>query len=773
MRNWKTIFLASLLFFLCPALPAQSERSDPASNPAFMQPKPRHCSPEAATLRMALERDLPLTDLNEKYLLSHYRGQHYVPALIKVSGDFDPGSFSMHEVQVNTAVGDLYSVHIPIDRYRAFLGIRGIEYIELAKKVYPKLDKALEATNVHLVHRGEDLARAYSGKDVVIGIIDFGFDYTHPTFFNQETGAYRIKKVWEQNTLFGDPPPGFSYGRELSEEQALLEAGTDIALTGHGMHVAGIAAGSGGALKDLYRGVAYDSDIVLVSLNAREGVSGNNTGVIDGINYIFQYAESVGKPAVINISQGHHTGPHDGTSLPDQAIDALSGPGRIIVGAVGNEGDPTGFYLHFDHTFDDEPDMLTYLVWPDEISAGITLVDIWGEAGADFQVSLEVFNPKTKVREARSTPLFSEDPVSFVSGTLVDLEGDTLYYEGAIEISPLNNRPHAQLYIDNTGQSKGDDVNLNDLLDNDFVQLKFQADAGTVHAYAANNSGEAFFTDLSGIGADEFIEDVRVIGGNPNSTMGELGGTAHSIISVGGYTTKNAFLNTNGDELGIDDVIGDHYLRTSRGPTLDGRVKPDISAPANLIVTAENSFYTDFDPVLEVDKIEDGGGNQWGFSISRGTSAAAPLVAGIAALMLEAAPDLTPEAAKELLLTHAEQDGFTGTLPNQVWGYGKVNAYRVIASMEQTTSTGFGPVAAPITVFPNPNNGDFMLDAEIRGPVQVRILDYAGRTVFEGDYLKADRFLSLQLPEYLVDGIYFLWLKHEQRTFQSRLVVLD
>ncbi len=714
---------------------------------------------------------MPLSALDSKYHLSGHGGKHYIAALLKVSGDFDPGSFSAHQVQVNTAVGDLYSIQIPVDRYRAFLAAPGIEYIELAKDVHPKLDKALEASRVDLVHRGDDLSRAYSGAGIVVGIIDFGFDYTHPTFYNPETGEYRIRKVWEQNALSGAPPAGFSYGRELTGEPALLSAGTDIALSGHGTHVAGIAAGSGGALHDRYRGVAHESEIVLVSLNAREGVSGKNTGVIDGINYIFQYAESVGKPAVVNLSQGHHTGPHDGTSLTDQAIDALSGPGRIVVGAVGNEGDPTGFFLHFDHTFDDENDIRSYLVWPDGISAGVTLVDIWGEPGAPFQVSLEIFNPKTKTREAASDPFQSENPVSFVSGALVDLEGDTLYYEGGIEVNPLNNRPHAQLYIDNTAQSKGGDVDFDDLLDNDFVQLNFQAGRGTVHAYAANNAGEAFFTDLSGIGAEEFIDGVRVLGGNPRSTMGELGGTARSIISVGGYTTKNAFTNTSGDNLRVEDAVGDYYLRTSRGPTLDGRIKPDISAPANLVASAENSFYAEFDPLVEVDKIAPGSGNGWSFGIRRGTSAAAPLVAGIVALMLEADGELSPENVRERLVAHAVQDGFTGALPNPVWGHGKVNAHGVMAALEQTTSNRFGPVAEPLTVFPNPTRGDVTIASEITGPVQIRLLDYTGRAVLEGKYLVEGGALRLPLPEQLT-GLYFLHLQHGARSFQSKLLIL-
>lgn len=772
MRYRKIVYLAAFLFFITPVLMAQESSLDSATQRLFKQSIPSHYSPEAATLNMDLERGLPLSTLRSKYPLARYSGENYIPALIKVSEEFNPASLAAHQVQVNTDLGTLYSVHIPAGRYREFTSVPGIMYVELSRKVFPRLDKALETTGVIKIHQGENLDQAYSGKDVVIGIIDFGFDYTHPTFFNTETGEYRIKRAWEQNALSGSPPAGFTYGHELSTEQALLDAQTDMDLTGHGTHIAGIAAGSGGALQAQYRGVAYDSELVLVSLNAVDGVSGKNTGVIDGINYIFKYAESVGKAAVVNLSQGHHTGPHDGTSLTDQAIDALSGPGRIIVGAVGNEGDPDGFYLHFDHHFDEENNILSYLVWPDGISAGITLVDIWGEVGEDFQLGIELFNPRTKTREAVGEILSSENPVAFVSGSLMDDEGDTLYYEGGIEISPLNNRPHAQLYIDNTGQETGDNVNFNDLLDNDFVQLRFQADRGTVHAYAANNSGEAFFTDLSGIGAEEFIEDVRVIGGNPNSTMGELGGTARSIISVGGYTTKNSFINTEGNEVSVANAVGDAYFRSSRGPTLDGRIKPDISAPANLIASAENSFFTDFDPLTEVATLEDEGGKSWGFSIRRGTSAAAPLVAGIAALMLEANAELSPELIKELLFDHATEDTFTGTLPNQLWGHGKVDAYGAIASMRLTNIFEPELSAGTFTVFPNPTHGQFSFDSDLRGPVQLRVLDYTGRSVFTDRYFKSDDVLTIRLPNDL-SGMYILNLEHQEGTFQGKLVVLD
>ncbi|MEM9722059.1 MAG: S8 family serine peptidase, partial [Bacteroidota bacterium] len=319
-------------------------------------------------------------------------------------------------------------------------------------------------------------------------------------------------------------------------------------------------------------------------------------------------------------------------------------------------------------------------------------------------------------------------------------------------------------------QAEGEDVDFDELLDNDFVQLRFQADRGTVHAYAANNSGEAFFTDLSGIGADEFIEGTRVLGGNPNSTMGELGGTARSIISVGGYTTKNSFTNTTNEELSIEEVTGDYYIRTSRGPTLDGRLKPEISAPANLIASAESSFYTEFDPLVEVDQIAKGDGTHWSFSIRRGTSAAAPLVAGIAGLMLELEPDLDPAGILELMATHSEEDAFTGALPNQVWGHGKINAYGMIASMEQLTNTVSHQLTETIDIFPNPNKGQFVMRSDLTGKLHVSVFDLTGRSVFEKQLIKDESTLSLALPKNL-QGMYVLKLRQDNRAFSTKLFI--
>ena len=108
----------------------------------------------------------------------------------------------------------------------------------------------------------------------------------------------------------------------------------------HGAHTMGIAAG--GDMKSKYYGVAPDADIVFVSFKS------DDTNIADAIKYIFDYADKVDKPCVINMSLGQHIGPHNGTSFLDRLIDESTGPGRIIVGAAGNEGNVR---LHTSKTF--------------------------------------------------------------------------------------------------------------------------------------------------------------------------------------------------------------------------------------------------------------------------------------------------------------------------------------------------------------------------------------------------------------------------------------
>lgn len=75
-----------------------------------------------------------------------------------------------------------------------------------------------------------------------------------------------------------------------------------------------------------------------MSLNGNELINSDNTAVLDGVKYIFDYAKSVNKPCVVNLSLGSHLGPRDGSSTFDLLTSEMLGPGRILVGAAGNDG---------------------------------------------------------------------------------------------------------------------------------------------------------------------------------------------------------------------------------------------------------------------------------------------------------------------------------------------------------------------------------------------------------------------------------------------------
>lgn len=236
-------------------------------------------------------------------------------------------------VHIGTMAGHVWTLQVPLEKVQQLTNISGIDYIQADQPVHPHLYQARKTTRVDSVHMGYALPMAYSGKNVVVGVIDFGFDYNHPTLYDTNGHHYRVKRVWELNTS-GTPPAGYTYGHEITDTSLIKLQGTDNAEQTHGTAVAGMAAGSGygGTPNDRYRGMAYEADMVFVGVRrdtiGDQWMSGGFSDFIDGISYIFDYASTVGKPAVVNISWGSQSGPHDGSNLFNQACNSLSGPGK-------------------------------------------------------------------------------------------------------------------------------------------------------------------------------------------------------------------------------------------------------------------------------------------------------------------------------------------------------------------------------------------------------------------------------------------------------------
>lgn len=188
-----------------------------------------------------------------------------------------------------------------------------------------------------------------SGAGVLIAVIDSGIDYTHPDFRNPD-GTTRILAMWDQSTP-GNPPEGYNIGtvymaedinRALEADSPIrrLEMVPEVDLSGHGTHVAGIAAGNGRASNGRYTGAAPNADLLVVKLAPASSRSFPRTSeLMQGIDWSVRYGLENQMPLVINLSFGNNYGDHTGNSLLEQYMDDVANLGRmVIVAGSGNEG---------------------------------------------------------------------------------------------------------------------------------------------------------------------------------------------------------------------------------------------------------------------------------------------------------------------------------------------------------------------------------------------------------------------------------------------------
>lgn len=596
-----------------------------------------------------------------------------VQAYISTDGaDTDWQALDSLGVKITLRLDGVVTARVPVARLGEVAAVRGVTYVQTATPVDQMLDRARAEAGADKVAAGEGLDKAYTGSGVVVGIVDAGFDYTHAAFYDRE-GNLRIKRVWEQGSEpFNDykSPEAFGYGIELDTPELIEGAGGDIKDNSHGTHVACMAAGSDDYLDGAFHGTAPDADIVLVSMGES---SRDNVNLTNALAYIFDYAESVGKPCVVNLSLGNHTGPHDGTSTFDVIADRMQGPGRLIVGSAGNHRADA---FHVAKTFggaDDTP-LRTFVDFKSTNKGGD--IEIWGEPGIDFEVELASYGLNNNT-EGTPVKVYPSDEA--VQDVAIDrnITGNVTVTS---ETSPLNGKPHVVLA-----------TNISYIRDNYALALTIRPKGkGQVDVWADNIQ-----VGLTDNGIEGFSKP------GAESTIAEIGGTAKRILSVGAYTTRNKYYLygwiEGSDSTVLDkETVGAIGSFSSYGPTADGRLKPEITAPGCFIISAESS--NDGSGTLlishrykKTDEVR-----EYIYGYMQGTSMSAPFVTGVVATWLQACPTLTPEQLKDIVKATARHDSYTGDISSDgdnSWGYGKIDAYEGLRQC--LVLTGISTVNAP------------------------------------------------------------------------------
>jgi subtilisin family serine protease len=601
------------------------------------------------------------------------------PPVLKVWMKLDRSARPLVEAlgaKLRGSVGDLASAQVPLPALAGMLRVPGVEWVQAVRLASPELE-------VSVPEIGASQAATQfgaQGAGAIVGLVDSGIDITHGDFRNPDNTT-RIKAYWNQADASCPAgitaPPGFTggcYYTEANINSALTGSGTVDGpnADGHGTHVAAIAAGDGsqtgnGQPANVFVGVAPRSDIIAVKATPEAGQSCPNCDLGAALTFIDQRAAALGKPYVVNISLGYDDGGHDGSDPVEQVIDTLTGagiPGKAVVKSAGNN---RGLGIHASGTVANGTQVdRTFTIPAYTPLAGnfndIQLVALYYNAGDNVTVSL--FGP--------SFPGCASCTASATTGA------------GFVGFGT----PDGVIILDGTGSpsptgSRFFEIELDD-------QLGIAPNDGVWTLRVRGNSitqGGRFdmWIWFSSFGASGLFSDWNL----PDFTrLLTIPGTSQDVTTAGAYVTKTDWTDIDGDliEYSPTPTIGELGDFSGPGPTRDGRIKPEITAPGQgigsaLSATAAPAVLADANDRLLV--LPDG--VHW---VLAGTSMSAPHVTGVYAQMLGLNPGLDSAQLRMLVQSTARIDAFTGfALPDNDWGSGKLDALAAVGALVKDIPT--------------------------------------------------------------------------------------
>ena len=602
------------------------------------------------------------------YLAQHSRaaarrapatGNQVFQAFVSVDDDSTVIALRKQGVKVHAAFNGFVVADVTAQSLATVTAQNGVRHISLARHLELCNDIARTLSRVGPLHETVSQVVPLMGKDVIVGMIDTGIDFNHLNLCD-ENGRTRVRAVYLPMdstgiapVVKGDTLPGSCY--ETPGQIALLT--TDYPGSSHGTHTTGTAAGS--CRDNGWYGVAPEADLVLCGIPAPELTDAN---IVDGVAYIFDYADRVGKPCVINMSIGSNGGPNDGTSFLCRAFDEMTGPSRICIVAAGNDGSAP-ICLHA--TIEGVGDTVTTLLrnqWGGLQRKGF--VSTWSDDVRHHRTRLVIINRATGVMEYAS-PFLGQLPEDSVFS--INSEDDmefARYYDGEVLFANAMEPGY-----DNDGQ----------LVEFGRYHSYWHLDATSVQAghllglqYVADER-----VDLTGWTTREcyfytFGLD-GMTGGDTSGSISDMA-TTDNVISVGAYCSRDNYMDKTGSIVEVNNCYpGDIAYFSSYGPDENGVTRPDICAPGMILMSSASRYDTiSNQQQWPASLIKDG--MEYPYYANQGTSMSAPVVTGAIALMLQVNPMLGPQEVRESLRRSAYTDAPVHQGNPEQWGSGKLDA---------------------------------------------------------------------------------------------------
>jgi minor extracellular serine protease Vpr len=531
------------------------------------------------------------------------------------------------------------------------------ELVEAPQPLRPLLDLSRRAIGVEQADRGHALPQRYRGAGAIIGVWDSGVDLSHPDL-REVDGPSRVVALWDQARL-GTPPVGQREGDECSREELAADLCVQKDTVGHGTHVVSIAAGNGPG----YRGIAPDAELAIAKTD-------DFRLFLETLEWLDAVATARSLPMIVNLSLGGHLGPHDGTSLESQAIDAYR---HLVVAAAGNEG---RIAVHARASVTDAPRTVV-LRFPKYGDRRVqrAWVDVWMEPDAELALSFVVVEPGGNVI-AETATITAGAPGRTEALVLGEESLGTIDLDAEAENNPFNGMLHVRADLELPRWQDAPDGP-------GFVAVRLSG-RGAAELWVDTPADLPLLAafDDEGVGGLE-----GQVFGDVDSTISDLA-TAVSAVAVSAYSTRTRFPSESGGESMSNGTIGTLAPFSSYGPSLAPErtgPKPDLAAPGFVVVAARSR-----DAALA-----DGAVSPL-YRAGAGTSMAAPHVSGVAALLAGARPTMTKLDLKQALLATAARDGVVGDGADARWGTGRVDAVRALAAVFQIEDGCACAIARPI-----------------------------------------------------------------------------